>query len=97
MSELSDEGSWLRERQTSSGAGGTWPAKHEAADLVRRILEELPRSDADEETLRSLLEPLRTAADALSRAGAQSRGADAFAASRCARSANPQIAGCGSA
>ena len=76
MSELSDEGSWLRERQTSSGAGGTWPAKHEAADLVRRILEELPRSDADEETLRSLLEPLRTAADALSRAGAQSRGAD---------------------
>ena len=76
MSEARDDNAWLRDRQTSAGAGGTWPAKHEAADLVRQILEELPRSDADEETLRSLLEPLRTAADALTRAGAQSREAD---------------------
>ena len=76
MSEANDDGAWLHDRQTSAQAGGTWPGKHEAADLVRRILEELPRSDADEETLRSLLEPLRTAADALAQAGTQRREAD---------------------
>ncbi len=71
--EAGDRGDWLHERQASRQAGGTWPAKHEAADLVRRILDELPRSGADEATLRSILAPLRSAAETLTAAGAQDR------------------------
>ncbi len=76
MAEIGD-GSWLQERQASADAGGTWPLKHEAADLVRRILEELPRSNADEATLRSILAPLRTVSAALADAGTQEREAGA--------------------
>ena len=75
MIEVGD-GSWLHGRQESASAGGTWPVKHEAADLVRQILEELPRSAADEETLRTLLQPLRTVAEALTSAGPQQRAGD---------------------
>ena len=75
MIEVGD-GSWLHGRQESASAGGTWPVKHEAADLVRQILEELPRSGADEETLRRLLQPLRTVAETLTSAGPQQRAGD---------------------
>lgn len=73
MSEAGDGRAGRRERPTGDQVGGTWPVKREAADLLRRILDELPRSAADEGTLRSILEPLRSAADSLTAAGTQRR------------------------
>jgi acyl-coenzyme A thioesterase PaaI-like protein len=75
MAEMGD-GSWLHGRQESAAAGGTWPIKHEVADLVREILEELPRSGADAQTLRDLVQPLRSVAAALTNAGPEKRAAD---------------------
>ena len=73
MPEAGDGRAGRRERPTGDQVGGTWPVKREAADLLRRILDELPRSAADEGTLRSILEPLRSAADSLTAAGTQRR------------------------
>ena len=63
-----------RAREAADAAGGTWPVKRELATELRRILEELPRSAADDATLRDCIAPLRDVAERLEAAGAAGRG-----------------------
>ena len=65
---------WLDGRMGSETLGGTWPVKHDAADLVRRILDLLPRSGSSEEALESILPHLRTVVDTLEAGGRSDRG-----------------------
>lgn len=65
MTEANDVGAWLKQRQASESAGGTWPLKHEAAEALRRILDALPRSSADAETLEGVIPLLQEAAERL--------------------------------
>jgi len=77
MSAEDEGGAWLRDLQASGNAGGTWPLKHEAANSLHQILDALPRSGADETTLRRLLPLLEEAARLVSSAGEGDRGPDA--------------------
>ena len=65
---------WRHGRAAGQALGGTWQVKGEATDLVRRILDHLPRSGASEAELRSILEPLRTAVETLEAGGRSGRG-----------------------
>lgn len=58
-----------RMRAAASGAEGPWSTKRALADVLRRLLAQLPNSAIDDPALRELLPVLRAAADRVAAAG----------------------------